>query len=161
MCVFLLYKWKKKKIESLCNAYLHVQPANDSIHEDLIFLHVSLLSSLHCVSMVKVRAQSSLICGTCRAAALSAWDPGPMRGKHVQKTICNGKTNPVKDFVDFAARGNGVQLPQVVVTDAFSPSHLANMQAPVYPPVALNTLNLDTHSLSTHWRLSSTFSKTN
>lgn len=66
-----------------------------------------------------------------------------MGRKHVQRTICNGKTNPVKDFVDFAARGNGVQLPRGLVTDAFSPSHLANMHVPLYPPVALNTLNLD------------------
>lgn len=58
--------------------------------------------------------------------------------KHVQRTICNGKRNPVKDLVDFAARGNGVQLPWVLVTDAFSPSHLANMHASLFPPVTLN-----------------------
>lgn len=61
-----------------------------------------------------------------------------MGRKHVQRTICNGKTNPVKDFVDFAARGNGVQLPRVLVTDAFSPCYWANMHVPLYPPVALN-----------------------
>lgn len=94
-------------------------------------LCISFLSSARCARVVNVQAQSGFICSTCRAAALSAWDPGPMRRKHVQKTICNGKTNPVKDFVDFAARGNGVQLPRVVVTDAFSPSHLANMHVPI------------------------------
>lgn len=105
-----------------------------------------------------MQAQSTLLCSTCRAAALSACDPGPMGRKHVQRTICNGKTNPVKDFVDFAAQGNGVQLPQVLVTDAFSPSHLANMHVPAYPPVALKTLNLDALSPSTHATLSLTFS---
>lgn len=41
-------------------------------------------------------------------AAQSAFDPGPMGRKHVQRTICNGKTNPVKK--DFAEWGNGLQL---------------------------------------------------
>lgn len=105
-----------------------------------------------------VQAESTLIYSTCRAAPLSAWDPGPMGRKHVQRTICNGKTNPVKDFVDFAARGNGVQLPRVLVTDAFSPSYLANMHVPLYPPVALDSLNLDAPSPFTD-TFSSTFSR--
>lgn len=102
--------------------------------------------SLQCVKVKPNAATEHNICRTCRAAAPSAGDPEPMERKHVQRIICNGKTNPVKDFVDFTARGNGVQLPRVLVTDAFS--HLAP-HVPGYPPVALNTLNLDAPSPST------------
>lgn len=72
-------------------------------------------------------------------AAQSAFDPGPMRGKHVQKTICNGKTNPVKK--DFAEWGNGVQLSCVLVTEAFSPAYLAILHIHLSPPVARDYTN--------------------
>lgn len=67
-------------------------------------------------------------------AAQSAFDPGPMGGKHVQRTICNGKTNPVKK--DFAEWGNGVQLSCVLVTDAFSAAYLLNLHIHLHPTVA-------------------------
>lgn len=72
-------------------------------------------------------------------AAQSAFDPGPMGGKHVQRTICNGKTNPVKK--DFAEWGNGVQLSCVLVTEAFSPAYLAILHIHLSPPVALDYTN--------------------
>lgn len=80
-------------------------------------------------------------------AAQSAPDPGPMGRKHVPRTICNGKTNPVKkDFVDFAEWGNGVQLPCVLVTDAFSSAYLANLHIHLNLSVASDNINLDTPS---------------
>lgn len=61
-------------------------------------------------------------------------------GENVQTTICSGKTNPVKDCVDFTAWRNGVQLLRVSVTDAFSP-YLANVHIRLCPLASLNNLN--------------------
>lgn len=74
-------------------------------------------------------------------AAQSAFDPGPMGRKHVQRTICNGKTNPVKK--DFAEWGNGVQLSCVLVTDAFSPAYSLKLHVHLNPPVACGFANGD------------------
>lgn len=41
----------------------------------------------------------------CQPATPDQWEGNMLT------TICSGKTNPVKDFVDFAAWENGVQLP--------------------------------------------------
>lgn len=95
-----------------------------------------------CLLSLPCRAPAGLLlCHTCSPAEI----PGQW-GENVQTTICSGKTNPVKDCVDFTAWGNGVQLLRVSVTDAFPP-YLANVHIRLCPPVSLNNPNLDFPSL--------------
>lgn len=69
-----------------------------------------------------MQAECTLICSTYRCSTASL-GPRANGRENVQRTICNGKTNPVKDLVDFAALEYSVQMPQVLAADAFSLLH--------------------------------------
>lgn len=50
----------------------------------------------------------------------------------MQRTICNGKRNPIEDLVDFTALGAGVQMLPVLAADAFSFTTLADLHVYLY-----------------------------
>lgn len=60
--------------------------------------------------------QSFILCTVC-GISVAALNLEPMRRKHVHETICNGKTNPVKDGEDFREHRSSVQIFEAKATD--------------------------------------------
>lgn len=104
----------------------------------LYFLQLVLaeLSFLQCArSEVKLGAGGECsLCSTCSPVSRGPRTNGKKTcaKDHLQWKNKSGK----KDLVDFAEWGNGVQLPRVLVTDAFSSAYLANLHIHLNPPVA-------------------------
>lgn len=76
------------------------------------------------------------LCSTCSPISLWPWTNGR---KTCAKDHLQRKNKSCKK--DFAEWGNGVQLSWVLVTDAFSPAHLANVHIHLSQPVAHDYAN--------------------